>query len=194
MDHSVCSSIVHLYHVAPRSFATDGYEGPGEVLGDGDLLPGPCNDGVGPRGEGGGQNEAGGHVSEQGGLQGGGAGQQLLQHGGGQQVEGGVSWSEDCDGVGPGESLHQPGRPHGRDEAGEGRVDRQRVKHRAGQPARPWRDLELEGGGGGGAGREELAREAKSTKWTSKSSKWKLRLGVCGLEAEGGQEGDRDYH
>ena len=73
MDHPVGGPIVHLDHIPAGGFAADGDEGPGEVLGDGDLLPGPRHHGVGAGRESRGEDEAGGHVAEQGGLQGGGA-------------------------------------------------------------------------------------------------------------------------
>ena len=73
VDDTVGCPVVHLDHIAAGSFTADGDEGPGEVLGDGDLLPSPRHHWVWPSRESGGQDEAGGHVTEQGGLQGGGA-------------------------------------------------------------------------------------------------------------------------
>ena len=143
----------HLDDVTARGFAPDGNEGPGEVLGDGDLLPSPGHHGVGSRGEGGGEDEPRGHVTEESGLQGGGTGQQLLQDGWGQQVEGSVGGGEDSDGVRAGEPLHQAGGPDGGDEAGEGGVDGQGVEDGAGEAAGAGRDLELEAGRRGGARR-----------------------------------------
>ena len=70
-----------------------------------------------------------------------------------EEVEGRVGRGEDGDGVRAGEPLHQAGRPDGRDEAGEGRVDCEGVEHRAGEAAGPGRDLELQAGRGGGPGR-----------------------------------------
>ena len=146
-------TLSHLDDVTARGFAPDGNEGPGEVLGDGDLLPSPSHHGVGSRGEGRGEDEPRGHVTEESGLQGGGTGEQLLEDGGGEQVEGSVGGSEDSDGVRAGEPLDQAGGPDGGDEAGEGGVDGQRVEDGAGEAAGPGRDLELEAGWRGGAGR-----------------------------------------
>ena len=102
-----------------------------------------------------------------------------------EQVEGRVCWSEDGDGVRAGESLHQAGRSDCRDEAGEGRVDRQGVEDRAGEAAGPGRDLELQAGRGGGPGWQEgPGRPERTAEGSTETSEWKLRLGISQDEAD----------
>ena len=89
-----------------------------------------------------------------------------------------VCWSKDCDWIWSRESLHQPSSSDSCDQGGEGRVDRQRVKDRAGQTARPRRDLELERGRSSGAGREERAGGSSETEGGSERTEGKLRIGI----------------
>ena len=80
-------AIVHnILHSCPPEFAVDGNEGSAGVLGDGDLLPGAGDHGVGARVEGGGEDEPRRHVPQQRGRQQVRHRQQLLDRGQGSLV------------------------------------------------------------------------------------------------------------